>query len=161
MFKIHNLGTIYLHKRLSDVDISRGFHFHETPKSSKFRENKILKKIFEFTVTSPHFACWVIFMLLMSAAVFLQHLISKKNLSGTLSECQTVRIKIRMDISVRTDLGPNYLQRLSADDKSSLCTRINTVNTCYIRGCAIVLIIAWFYCMEGEIKRTLSLTGSI
>ena len=38
---------------------------------------------------------------------------------------------------------------------------INTVNTCYIWGCAIVLIIAWFYCMEGNIKRTLSLTGSI
>ena len=41
--------------------------------------------------------------------------IFKKNLSGTLSECQTVWIQIRTD-AVGPDLGPNCLQRLSADD---------------------------------------------
>ena len=42
----------------------------------------------------------------------------KKNLSGTLSECQTVWIQIRTN-----DLGTNYLQRLSADDKLPLARK--------------------------------------
>ena len=38
-------------------------------------------------------------------------------LSGTLSECQTVRIQIMTDV-LGHDLGPNRLQRFSTDDKS-------------------------------------------
>ena len=41
----------------------------------------------------------------------------KTILPGTLPECQTVWIQIMTD-SVGPDLGPNCLQRLSADDKS-------------------------------------------
>ena len=41
-----------------------------------------------------------------------------KNLSGTPSECQTVWIQIRHDGNGVPDLGPNCLQRLSADDTS-------------------------------------------
>ena len=37
-------------------------------------------------------------------------------LPGRQLECQTVWISIRTDIEI--DLGPNYLQWLSADDKS-------------------------------------------
>ena len=40
---------------------------------------------------------------------------SKKNLSGVSVECQAVWIEI---IPVGPDLGPNCLQRLSADDTS-------------------------------------------
>ena len=43
-----------------------------------------------------------------SADYFSKLTFIKKNLSGTLSECQTVV----------PDLGPNCLHRLSADDKS-------------------------------------------
>ena len=41
-----------------------------------------------------------------------------KHLSGIPSECQTVSIQIRPDIFFGPDLGPNCLQRLSADDKN-------------------------------------------
>ena len=44
------------------------------------------------------------------------HLQELKIPSETLSECQTAWIQIRFDID--PDLGPNCLQRLSADDKS-------------------------------------------
>ena len=43
---------------------------------------------------------------------------SPKNHSGTLLECQTVCIQISADEKVGPDLGPNCLQRLSADDKN-------------------------------------------
>ena len=55
-------------------------------------------------------------MLLFSSAD-LFNFFSRKNLSGTLFECQTVWIQIRTDVIVGPDLGPNCLQRLSADDK--------------------------------------------
>ena len=42
----------------------------------------------------------------------------RKIISGTLSECQMVWIQIRTGRSVGPDLGPNCLQRLSAEDKS-------------------------------------------
>ena len=35
------------------------------------------------------------------------------------SKCQTVLIQIRPDVYVEPDLGPNSLQRISADDSSS------------------------------------------
>ena len=45
------------------------------------------------------FASWVMLMLLLSSTDFFSKLtFSKKSLSGTLSECQTVRIQIRIDI---------------------------------------------------------------
>ena len=53
------------------------------------------------------------FMPLLSSADFFFF----KNRSGPLSERQTVWIQIRTD-TVGCDLGPNCLQRLSADDKS-------------------------------------------
>ena len=40
----------YINKRQSDFAISRGFYFHEY---AKFRENKVLAKISEFTVINP------------------------------------------------------------------------------------------------------------
>ena len=49
----------------------------------------------------------------------------KKKLSGILSECQTVWIQIRPNKKnqarcfVMPDLGPNCVQRLSADEKQS------------------------------------------
>ena len=42
----------------------------------------------------------------------------KNSLINTISECQTVWIQIRSNIFFRPDLGPNCLQRLSADDTS-------------------------------------------
>ena len=52
---------------------------------------------------------------------FLLTFFKKKNISGTLSKCQTahVWIQIRSDIQrfVGPDLGPNVLHRLSADGK--------------------------------------------
>ena len=44
--------------------------------------------------------------------------LSLKILSGIAPKCQTVWIKIRLKKSVRSDLDPNSLQRLSADDRS-------------------------------------------
>ena len=41
-----------------------------------------------------------------------------KILSGIAPKCQTVWIYIRLKIIVRSDLDPNSLQRLSADDRS-------------------------------------------
>ena len=53
-------------------------------------------------------------ILLFSADFFL-----KFNLSGTLLKCQTLRLDLDQDRqNVSPDLGPNYLQKLSADDKS-------------------------------------------
>ena len=56
-------------------------------------------------------------MLLLSSADFLQNKLCKKNLSGILSECQWLDPDQNRH-SVGPDLGPNCLQRLSADDKS-------------------------------------------
>ena len=50
--------------------------------------------------------------------LFFIKLTFSKILSGTLAECRTVRFLIRTDKTVSPDLGPNCLQRLSADDKS-------------------------------------------
>ena len=55
-------------------------------------------------------------MLLLSSATLFQNYPFQKILSGTLSECQTVWIQTRTD-NVGPDLGPNCLQRLSADSK--------------------------------------------
>ena len=41
-----------------------------------------------------------------------------KILSGIAPKCQTVRIKIRLKKIVQSDLDPNSLQKLSADDRS-------------------------------------------
>ena len=49
------------------------------------------------------FVCWVMF----HASVVICFLFFRINFSGTLSECQ-----------LGPDLGPNCLQKLSADDKS-------------------------------------------
>ena len=62
------------------------------------------------------FACWVIFMLLLSSATLFQNYLFQKILSETLSECQTVWIQTRTH-NVSPDLGPNCLQRLSADGR--------------------------------------------
>ena len=64
------------------------------------------------------FACWVIFfMLLMSSADFFSKLTFLK------SSFRNIRVSNRLDpdqdqCSVGSDLGPNCLQGLSADDKS-------------------------------------------
>ena len=50
--------------------------------------------------------------------IFSQNNLFIKILSGTLSACQTVRDPDQARRSVGSDLGPNCLQRLSADDKS-------------------------------------------
>ena len=55
------------------------------------------------------------FILLMLSADFFRFFLFKNNLSGTLSECQTVLIQIRTGPG--PGLGPNCLQRLSADGK--------------------------------------------
>ena len=44
--------------------------------------------------------------------------LSLKILSGIAQKCQTVWIKIRLKKIVQSDLDPNSLQRLSADDRS-------------------------------------------
>ena len=44
--------------------------------------------------------------------------LSLKILSGIAQKCQTVWIKVRLKKIVRSDLDPNSLQRLSADDRS-------------------------------------------
>ena len=54
--------------------------------------------------------CWLFFKILFSINSF----------RNTLLECQSVWIKIRINILLGPDLGPYCLQRLSADDKS-LC----------------------------------------
>ena len=61
-----------------------------------------------------NFSCFCCLLTFFSKLTF------SKILSGTLSECQTVWTQIRTDIlSVQcTDMGQNWLQRLSADDKS-------------------------------------------
>ena len=41
-----------------------------------------------------------------------------KILSGIAPKCQTVWIEIRLKKIVRSDLDPNSLERLSADDRS-------------------------------------------
>ena len=43
------------------------------------------------------------------------------------SECQTVWIQIRADIFVGPDLGPNCLQRLSADNTSRQRVEVDVV----------------------------------
>ena len=48
---------------------------------------------------------------------------NQKKLSGTLSECPTVWIQIRLH------LGPNCLQRLSADDKSLASKELNLMRS--------------------------------
>ena len=53
-------------------------------------------------------------MFLLLSADFFQIELFQKNLSGTLSECQTVWIQDPH--SVCPDLGPKCLQRQSADD---------------------------------------------
>ena len=50
--------------------------------------------------------------MLLLAADFFQNKFFQKVLSGTLSECQTVDHH-----SIGPDLGPNCLQRLSADNQ--------------------------------------------
>ena len=57
---------------------------------------------------------------LLSADFFLKITFFNKFFQETLLECQSVWIKIRIDILLGPDLGPYCLQRLSADDKS-LC----------------------------------------
>ena len=52
---------------------------------------------------------------------FFSKLNFQKDLSGTLSECQTVWIQIRTDVyqdrrSVGPDMGPNCFQMLSSDE---------------------------------------------
>ena len=63
-----------------------------------------------------NFSCFLCRLL-----TFFQSQLFQKILSGTLSGCQTVWTQIRTDIlsvsSDGPDLGPNCLQRLSADDK--------------------------------------------
>ena len=56
------------------------------------------------------------FIFLFSTDFFFQNEPFQKNLSGTLdlSECQIVWFQIRTDIY----LGPNFLQKLTADNKS-------------------------------------------
>ena len=46
-------------------------------------------------------------------------------------QCQTVWIQIRTDILVGPDLGPNYLQRLSADNKGRRDNRYFDANSCF------------------------------
>ena len=55
--------------------------------------------------------------LLLSSADFFKINFFQKILSGTLSECQTVDPDQDQN-SVGPDLGPNCLQKLSADDLS-------------------------------------------
>ena len=49
----------------------------------------------------------------------------KNNRSGTISECQTIWVR-----SVGPDLGPNSLQRLSADDKSTERVKKRNLTSC-------------------------------
>ena len=58
------------------------------------------------------------FMLFLSSDDFFSKLLFHKNLSGTLSECQTVWTQIRIDILSVLICVQNSLQRLSPDDKS-------------------------------------------
>ena len=58
-------------------------------------------------------ACWVILHAFLLSTDFFQHKFFRKILSGLPSECQTVWIQLRPN---KPDLGPNCLQRLSADN---------------------------------------------
>ena len=49
MFGIHRAFFTYICKQQNEFSISRGFYFHKT--YAKFRENKTLAKISEFTVS--------------------------------------------------------------------------------------------------------------
>ena len=61
-------------------------------------------------------------MVLLSADIFFQNqsvcCCFLKNLSGISVECQAVWIQIMPEVFVGPDLGPNCLQKLSADDTS-------------------------------------------
>ena len=57
-------------------------------------------------------------MLLLSSADFFKINFFKKNLLGTLSECETALDPDQDRQNVDPDLGPNCLHRLSAGDKS-------------------------------------------
>ena len=62
------------------------------------------------------------FWFLLIFFFFFKFTFSKKSFRNP-SECHTVWIQIRPDVFVRPDLGPNCLQRLSVDDKSSLAEK--------------------------------------
>ena len=55
---------------------------------------------------------------LATSADFFPNYLFQKNLSWTLSGCESVWIQIRTDILSIPDLGPSCLQKLSADEKS-------------------------------------------
>ena len=54
--------------------------------------------------------------LLPAEFFFFQNQLVLNIISGISSECQTDWIQIRPDVFVGPDLGPNCLQKLSADD---------------------------------------------
>ena len=77
----------------------------------------VLFTMYAVTLSSL-FACWLIFhAFVVVFRIFFKDNFFKNILSGKLSVSK-VWIQIRTDI-VGPDLGPNCLQRLSADDKSS------------------------------------------
>ena len=71
-------------------------------------------------------------MLFHRLLIFFQNQLFRKIISEISSECQTVLIQIRPNFFVRSDLGPNCLQRLSADDTSR--QRAKSIYTRLYRG---------------------------
>ena len=61
------------------------------------------------------FAAWEFFPAFLSSAYFFQHQLFRNILSGIRSECQTGLDPDQAQPSVGPDLGPNCLQKLSAD----------------------------------------------
>ena len=71
---------------------------------------------YNYVIQAFNFTPWELFYASWWSADFFKIAFFEKILSGIPSECQTDWTQIRPDILFGPDLGPNCLQRLSADD---------------------------------------------
>ena len=69
----------------------------------------------KYVYVSKDTGLYTLYMLRIFVVFLLSKLFFFKILSGIAPECQTVWIQFRSDVFFRPDLGPNYLQMLSAD----------------------------------------------